>query len=363
MSVIDAYDIIDKVNVNRRNIDTIDYHIDLLEIEENVIDINNKKIGKGLQRELVQKKVDEICKYLEQNNGLIPNSIILNISDPLEIVVFDNDKNIIEIPDDESIILTALDGQHRLEGLKKFLHNNPNIRYDLPVTIFYNTNLEFQTYLFSTINSTQTKINKSFLYDLLALTSKQVDAFKLCHEIAYWLNASDNSVLKGEFKLLGKGNGWLSQAAFIDYLLPNVFLREGKDNSNVIFKRLRKGKEYNKIANFINDYFKAIKYIYPIEFSSSDYIFRTSFVFGLFMKFMPYVFIYSLDGADYKYDKIVEMISWIKQSNFDFKKGGINSGVGSYGRQNQLLGEFLGIVKQKIDVDDMVASFRRQNSD
>lgn len=363
LAVSDASNVVDKISVNRRTgskLEPIAY--DLLKIEDNIREINEKKIGQGLQRELMKDKVKEITQYLEDDFGLIPNSIILNISDPLGLVIITDNK--ITIPEDETVIITALDGQHRIEGIKNFLTKNPDIKYEIPLTIFYNTELEFQAYLFSTINSKQTKINKSFLYDLLALTKNQVDEFKLSHEIAYWLNDSEESALKSNFKLLGKGTGWLSQAAFIDFLLPNIYLSDKKDNTNVIFKRYLKEKQYNKIAEFINDYFDAIiNKVYKEEFYSSDYIFRTSFIFGVFMKIMPYAFIVSinLDSFEYDKNKLHECMKWIKDSNFDFNKGGINSGVGSYGRQNKIVNEIVDIFKNKTDLNSLTEKFKQKN--
>jgi len=363
VSVVDALSIVNKINVDRRSNERTDQTVyDLLKIEENIKEINEKKLGKGLQRELMPSKVKEIKEYLSGELGLIPNSIIVNISDPLGLVVFK--ENTITIPEDESIVLTALDGQHRLEGIKEYIKDFKNEKYEIPLTLFYNSQLEFQAYLFSTINSKQTKINKSFLYDLLALSSNQIDEFKLSHEIAYWLNDSNDSVLKDNFKLLGKGPGWLSQAAFIDFLLPNLFLSEKKDTSNVIFKKYLKQKKYDKIADFVNDYFDVIiRDVYKDEFYSDDYIFKTSFIFGVFMKIMPYSFIYSLNLDSFEYDKakLKETINCIKSSNFDFKKGGVNSGVGSYGRQNKIVQEIIEIFKTKCDIDGLTKRFKEKN--
>lgn len=359
LTAANASEIVDRVNVNRRNLTNIEeVQIDLLNLEETVKDLNELKIGKGLQRELLKSKVDEIAKYVSEEMGLIPNSIILNISDPLNLVTFGDS---LDIPDDISILLTALDGQHRLEGIKKYLLSHPDETYQIPLTIFYNAELEFQAYLFSIINSKQTKINKSFLYDLLSLTKKEIDEFKLSHEIAYWLNSSDKSILKSQFKLLGKGSGWLSQAAFIDYLMPNIFISK-RDSSNVVFKHYMKNKEYNKIAIFINEYFKTLIEIYP-EFHSDNFIFRTSYIFGLFMKLMPYIYIYSLDLNSFVYDlsKVSEAIGWIKEANIDFHKGGVNSGVGSSGRQSRLLGDLITILQSKTNIKSKITNFQHLN--
>jgi DGQHR domain-containing protein len=334
--------------------------LDIFDLENSINEVNELKLNAGIQRELIPDKLNQIADYLKEDNGIIPNSIILNISDKLELVQFDNEN--ILIPDDPSIVITAIDGQHRLMGFKKYLEKNFSDEvFEIPVTIFYNLELDFQAYVFSIINSKQTKINKSLLYDLLALTKKDVDDFKLCHEIATWLQTNDKSILKNNFKMLGKGDGWLSQAAFIDYLMPLVH-NSKKRKTPPIFYPFVKNKQYYSIAFFINDYFDCLINTYKEEFYSSNYIFRTSFTFGLFMKFMPYVFVYSLKENSFEYDKqrIKDIFKILKDNKTDFAKGGENSGVGSIGKQNQLLNSLVSIlIANNINIEIEFAKFKK----
>lgn len=343
MEIKSLLSLIEVVERKKDHYEKID--LDIFDLENSINEVNELKLNAGIQRELIPDKLNQIANYLKEENGIIPNSIILNISDKLELVQFEEGK--ITIPDDPSIVITAIDGQHRLMGYKRYLEKNfSNEIFDIPVTIFYNLELDFQAYIFSIINSKQTKINKSLLYDLLALTKKDVDDFKLCHEIATWLQTNEKSILRGNFKMLGKGEGWLSQAAFIDYLMPLVH-NSKKRKTPPIFYPYAEKKKYYSIGYFINDYFGGLINTYKNEFYSDNYIFKTSFIFGLFMKLMPYVFIYSLVGNTLEYDKgrITDVFKIIKDSNVDFTKGGENSGVGSIGKQNQLLNTLVKIVE------------------
>jgi DGQHR domain-containing protein len=347
-SVIDIKDLLNLTEIVERKSQYYEkIELDIFDLENSIEEVDQLKLNAGIQRELIPNKLSQIADYLKEENGIFPNSIILNISDRLELVSFEN--NQISIPEDKSILITAIDGQHILMGFRKYLEKyDDNELFEVPITIFYNLELDFQAYIFSIINSKQTKINKSLLYDLLALTKKDVDDFKLSHEIATWLQTNDKSTLKGNFKMLGKGDGWLSQAAFIDYLMPLIH-NSKRRKVPPIFLPFSQEKEYFKIAFFINDYFIALIKTYSEEFYSDNYIFRTSFTFGLFMKLMPYVFIYSLknDSLDYDSSKIEEIFNKIKSSGIDFEKGGKNSGVGSIGKQNQLLNEVVSAIEDK----------------
>lgn len=346
-SVIDIKDLLSLTEiVERKSIHYEKIEMDIFDLENSIREVNELKLNAGIQRELIPDKLSQIADYLKEENGIFPNSIILNISDKLELVSFNSTE--IVIPFDTSIIITAIDGQHRLMGFKKYLEKyNIDEKFEVPITIFYNLELDFQAYIFSIINSKQTKINKSLLYDLLALTKKDVDDFKLCHEIATWLQTNEKSVLKGNFKMLGKGNGWLSQAAFIDYLMPSIHDSKRKKVPPIFLPYL-KAKQYFKIAYFINDYFDELINVYKSEFYSDEYIFRTSFTFGLFMKLLPFVFIHSIDNTlEYDKKKILEIFTIIKMNNIDFRKGGENSGVGSIGKQNQLLNHIIKVLEKE----------------
>ena len=360
-SVIDIKDLLNLTEIVERKSQYYEkIELDIFDLENSIQEVDQLKLNAGIQRELIPNKLSQIAEYLKEENGIFPNSIILNISDRLELVSFEN--NQISIPEDKSILITAIDGQHRLMGYRKYLEKyNENEIFEVPITIFYNLELDFQAYIFSIINSKQTKINKSLLYDLLALTKKDVDDFKLSHEIATWLQTNEKSVLKGDFKMLGKGDGWLSQAAFIDYLMPLIH-NSKRRKVPPIFLPFSERKEYFKIAFFINDYFKSLIKTYEKEFYSDRYIFRTSFTFGLFMKLMPYVFIYSLknDTLDYEVFKIEEIFYKIKSSGIDFEKGGKNSGVGSIGKQNQLLNEVVRAIESKdINFEEEFLKFKK----
>lgn len=346
-SVIDIRDLLALTEIVERKSDHYEkIELDIFDLENSIQEVNELKLNAGIQRELIPEKLSQIADYLKEENGIYPNSIILNISDKLELVTFSSSE--IVIPFEASILITAIDGQHRLMGFKKYIEKFGSTEmFEVPVTLFYNLELDFQAYIFSIINSKQTKINKSLLYDLLALTKKDVDDFKLCHEIATWLQTNEKSVLQGNFKMLGKGTGWLSQAAFIDYLMPLIHDSKRKRIPPVFLPYLKR-KQYFKIAYFINDYFKALVEIYSSEFYSDRYIFRTSFTFGLFMKLMPFVFIHSVNNTlEYDFDKIREIFNTLKEHDVDFKKGGENSGIGSSGKQNQLLNQIVNILETK----------------
>ena len=81
---------------------------------------------------------------------------------------------------------------------------------------------EEKAYVFSIINSKQTKVSSSLIYDLFSL-SQHRSPTKTAHEIARALNRNTESPFYKRLKMLGKkiegeDKATLSQGTFVKYL-------------------------------------------------------------------------------------------------------------------------------------------------
>lgn len=137
----------------------------------------SEEILTGTQRKLKEDRIEQICQYSGTINATFPNAIILGANynkngdfvddDSLRwriSVVGDNYKLIIPT---EDAIASIIDGQHRLEGIKKYLKTDPNAEdVDLLCTIFMDLASPFQAEIFATINYTQQQVDKSLAYQL-----------------------------------------------------------------------------------------------------------------------------------------------------------------------------------------------------
>lgn len=173
----------------------------------------------GVQRVLDPKREKEIGKYVNFVDATFPNSIIVNLSS--ENAVYDEDKNILSIKDEESVA-SVLDGQHRIAGLK---HLKDGGHFDCIVTIFIDLELEDQAIIFSTINTEQKKINKSLAADLAEFYNSRSPQ-RTCHNIARALRANEKSPFYNKISILGsakKDEGEsLTQYQFVKELLKHI---------------------------------------------------------------------------------------------------------------------------------------------
>jgi DGQHR domain-containing protein len=180
-------------------------------------------------------------------------------------------------------VAKVLDGQHRIEGLN---HLDPkNAPFELPVTIFVDADIEQQALIFATINKTQTKVNKSLVYDLFEL-AKNRSPEKTCHNIAIVLNHKEDSPFYNKIRILGTADDaareTLTQATFVEALLKYISKNPMKDRDFLkrnLGKRLPdidssekrqlflfdwfRNEEDAKIAKLVLNYFSAVQKRWP----------------------------------------------------------------------------------------------------
>jgi DNA sulfur modification protein DndB len=135
---------------------------------------NAKNNDKAYQRMIKKKRLEAITEYINKNNGLFPNSIILNIH---------SGKNLMEFkPTSKGATETSaslghlslpnrfksawvIDGQHRLYG---FANTDVASKVTIPVIAFENLKIERQAEMFININSKQVKVPTNLLEELHA---------------------------------------------------------------------------------------------------------------------------------------------------------------------------------------------------
>jgi DGQHR domain-containing protein len=242
----------------------------------------------GIQRPLVPKRVREIGTYVNTADACFPTSIILAIQGVC--ATYDKDTNQMELSNylepsegEEPIyyrdIAKVLDGQHRIEGLRDFIGES----FEVNVSIFIDADIADQAYIFSTVNLTQTKVNRSLAYDLFDL-AKSRSPQKTCHNIAVALDQSDGSPFFERIKRLGvstEGRFYetITQATFVQSLIVYIckdqlqqitdrdtFLKSNtppkanaEDLKQQIFRNMFIDEKDLEIASIIWNYFDAVK--------------------------------------------------------------------------------------------------------
>ncbi len=238
---------------------------------------NDNNISMGIQRAISVKKVNEIAKYTNDPDATFPTPIIISVND---IESNNLGEDFFEF-DENNIVGEIIDGQHRVEGLKK---SDKRGEFTLPIILMFNLQEEDKAYVFSIINSKQTQVTKSLIYDLFSVSDSRSPQ-KTCHEIARLLNTDEESPFYRRLKMLGAKNyqeASLSQGSFIRYLMPLISKKPDEDYVDIKLKKALNddpsiplryyfiNKEDGVIYKILLNVFKALKDTFPNEWNNPD---------------------------------------------------------------------------------------------
>jgi DGQHR domain-containing protein len=168
-----------------------------------------------------------------------------------------------------------IDGQHRLAGLHFYGERNPELmdKIDVPCLVFDGKTGDFAAEMFVIINSTQTRINRSHLVDLLDRISRYDEETRLAAMLVRKLYEEASSPLQYKINRLGgrsKQEKWILQAELFNELKKLV------EHNDHLFVREFRGKA-DRGFELIADYLKAVRSVMEKIWGNNDrYKFTTS---------------------------------------------------------------------------------------
>jgi DGQHR domain-containing protein len=245
-------------------------------------------LDEGVQRQLSLRRIKEIALYTSDPDATFPTPIIIAC-----------DENSTRISDhhiefeENHVIGEVIDGQHRIEGLQIALSapGNAVARFQLPVVFMSALEPYEKAYVFSTINSKQTPVPKSLIYDLFDLSETR-SPFKTGHEVARTLNASESGPFFRGLKMLGKRTQpteYLTQGSFVTQLVKRISrqpqadeiaIKTGlplEDDESLPFRFYWIEGHDEIIVKILENYFGAIRNEFSAEWShptASEFILR-----------------------------------------------------------------------------------------
>jgi DGQHR domain-containing protein len=274
--------------------------------------LDSQENSSGIQRVISEERVKEIRQYLHTADASFPNSIILSLDperllegpDPLS--VGDKDIGLVRLVVEQNAdAFSVIDGQHRLKGFDDETEND----FELIVAIFIGLDEEDKAYLFSTINSKQTKVNKSLVYDLFDVAERRSPQ-RSAHDIAKLLNSDPKSPFYRRIKLLGTNPKFenevlyranLSQGTFVDRLLSLITrdaaidrdvirrggeLQKGPGDTKLVFRPMWVEDRDHVILKVLFNYFTAVAEAFPSEWADGTCPLAKTIGFGALMSLL-----------------------------------------------------------------------------
>lgn len=216
-------------------------------------------LATGVQRDLSRKRVDEIATYVQTVDATFPTAVVLAISsDSVElkespdgcITMFLSSAEV-STPNDlfgYERVVRVIDGQHRIEGLKK----SGITDFDVNVAILVDADIEDQARVFATVNLAQTKVSKSLVYDLFSYSTSNSPE-RIAHSVCLSLDQTFGSPFYERIKRLGTATPGrhepepLSQATVVEGLLSHMV----ENKKQLISDRdwARRGKKFARIGD------------------------------------------------------------------------------------------------------------------
>jgi len=235
-----------------------------------------EKSEKAFQRLLSRRKIRDIVNFYEsaELQPAIPGTVLLFSEDVLSFRRVSGYDSIGHLEDPKHGFL-IIDGQHRLAGLRFYTERNPEMvdKIDVPCLVFDGKTADFAAEMFVIINSTQTRINRSHLVDLLDRISRYDEETRLAALLVRKLYEEPSSPLQYKINRLGgrsKQEKWILQAELFNELKKLV------DNNDHLFMRDFKGKP-DRGFELIADYLKAVRSVMEKVWGINDrYKFTTS---------------------------------------------------------------------------------------
>lgn len=233
----------------------------------------------GIQRQIQLNRLNQIASFIEEINNIIPNAIILGCYDKRieqgkseksyqeELNIIDKTLGIFSLELNSNYEMIVIDGQHRLGGYF-YSKNKEVLEMEVPVIILFGPSLSVASKIFIDINKNQKSVDSSMIYDLTSVLESEYDDYKLkgkeiskirdCHNIIKALNSNDKSPLYSNIRMLGTGEGVLSQAFLVEVIYP------------MITKGVMRDLNVQEQLNEIYIYLKAIQRVFQDDWPLLD---------------------------------------------------------------------------------------------
>ncbi len=264
----------------------------------------------GYQRSFSNSRIKQIKNYINQEQGVIPNSILVNLDEGKYSYSEEDQQLSLDKTDSLGLII---DGQHRVKGCYE-----ANPEFQLMVVATLSLSVKEQARIFITINQTQKGVPASLYLDLMNLLEGDIDNFdqegisaeRRATEIAIRLNEADESPLYQLIRRTGDAGFGISLSEFVNQMKDYVEPKTGK-LANYGFEQQCKIFEI---------YFRAIKAVFLEQWEDpKSYILKTV-AFGGLMKAFYEVFNLVIQKYQvFNTENTIKIIELIKDFKFDKK--------------------------------------------
>jgi DGQHR domain-containing protein len=204
------------------------------------VSTREEDIEQGFQRTLDAKKAQDIANYIDNESGIIPNSIVLSAQEDSNFVYSNRNRSVTF--DDIPKAFLVLDGQHRIYGFKLA---KSDLR--VPVVIFEGLSRVQEAKLFIDINTKQKPVSNELLLDIKSLARMESDQEEYIRELFNLFDREADSCLKGLMSPSTKSKGKISRVTFNKAVKPLIGKVMLSHDAAYVYKVLNQYLEASKV--------------------------------------------------------------------------------------------------------------------
>jgi DGQHR domain-containing protein len=264
-----------------------------------------------IQRIISPRRAKEIGEYIRQANSLLPNSVVVSLTEDVTIRDSGTAKvKVLQFPGTEGKFAYILDGQHRLEGFK----HSDGIEFDLPVVAIHNADDALRGKIFADINSKQKAVSDIHLLSLYYQIKEMPADETPVMDVIIALNDDANSPVHQKIKMLEKDKGWAKNTAFKKWLSPHL-----NPGGSLSIKTIAERTQ------IIKDYLTAIKNLWPEAWGDNkDYTLTKAFGFEIMFGVFPAAKLRCdlNNGRQYTADNFKTQMEPLTTANMELPGGG-----------------------------------------
>lgn len=268
------------------------------------------------QRELNITHLKEVRQYLYETISSDINNNVYSALFPTSMLIAYTDDNVdntlanrYEIEIDLPTKFYIVDGQHRLAAMKSLYDDvkdkedekSRNIatyikKYTFNCSILINYDLWEQARIFADVNFNQKRVNKSLYYEIYGSQYYENSSdwgknyLYVAHNLVEFMNTFETSPLKGGIRMLGTGQGFVSQAFMVEALLKSISMPRGIwffDHTGIITK-----ETYRHMSTELISFFIVIRNtfedLWPINGKHRSILLKTTGI-GALIRLMAYL--------------------------------------------------------------------------
>ncbi len=296
--------------------------------------VENKELG--YQRSFSKSRIKQIKNYINSEQGIIPNSILVNLDQKK--YRYSEEKQELTLYESDTLGL-IIDGQHRVKGSYEA---NPDFLLMVVATLELSD--REQAKLFVKINKTQKGVPASLYLDLLPLLQGKIEDFdregvsaeERAREIAVRLNEAEESPLYELIRRTGESGFGISLSEFVrltkNYVEPNT----GKLASH----------GFEQQYKIFEIYFRAIKAVFLQQWEDKNsYILKTVGFGGLVIALYDVFNIVIQKYQKFNTENTIKTLEQIQ--DFKFDKDSLPGGAG-FNAQQKVGNTIVSCLKDKI---------------